>query len=134
MSYTPTNWQTGDTVTAERLNKMEGGIQAANDVFVITLTPTAEDFSGTHNRTIAEISAAVLSHKKIVFEMDASSIGIPSLRFNANVAQDDSIHENEFSAKGLFVFTADSILVLVETDTFDDGYYSTVSYPLTPMS
>ena len=25
MSYTPTAWQTGDVVTAEKLNKLEGG-------------------------------------------------------------------------------------------------------------
>lgn len=27
MSYTPTNWQTGDTITASLLNKMEQGIK-----------------------------------------------------------------------------------------------------------
>lgn len=29
MSYTPTTWATGDTVTAEKLNNMESGISAA---------------------------------------------------------------------------------------------------------
>lgn len=29
MAYTPTEWQTGDIVTAEKLNKMEGGIENA---------------------------------------------------------------------------------------------------------
>ena len=29
MSYTPTNWQTGDTITAEKLNNMESGIADA---------------------------------------------------------------------------------------------------------
>lgn len=29
MSYTPTTWQTGDTITAEKLNNMESGIEAA---------------------------------------------------------------------------------------------------------
>jgi len=28
MNYTPTNWQTGDTVTAEKLNNIENGIVA----------------------------------------------------------------------------------------------------------
>lgn len=32
MAYTPTSWQTGDTITAEKLNKMEGGIAAASAV------------------------------------------------------------------------------------------------------
>lgn len=30
MSYTPTEWETGDVVTAEKLNKLEGGVQKAN--------------------------------------------------------------------------------------------------------
>lgn len=30
MSYTPTNWQTGDIVSSERLNKMEAGIANAH--------------------------------------------------------------------------------------------------------
>lgn len=29
MAYTPTNWQTGDVVTAERLNKLENGVTSA---------------------------------------------------------------------------------------------------------
>jgi hypothetical protein len=34
MSYTPTNWQTGDTVTAEKLNHMEQGIASP----IVTIT------------------------------------------------------------------------------------------------
>ena len=29
MSYTPTNWKSGDVVTSAKLNKMEGGIAAS---------------------------------------------------------------------------------------------------------
>lgn len=31
MSYTPTEWKTGDVITAERLNKAEQGIKDAHD-------------------------------------------------------------------------------------------------------
>lgn len=34
MSYTPTNWQTGDIVTAEKMNKIEGGIQSSGALVV----------------------------------------------------------------------------------------------------
>ena len=34
MSYTPTNWQTGDVVTAEKLNKMESGIAESSALVV----------------------------------------------------------------------------------------------------
>lgn len=41
MSYEPTNWKSGDTITAERLNKLEGGVAAlSNYDFVLT---NAED-------------------------------------------------------------------------------------------
>lgn len=36
MSYVPTNWQTGDTITAEKLNNEESGIVSANP-FIITV-------------------------------------------------------------------------------------------------
>lgn len=39
MAYTPTVWETGDTITAEKLNKAEQGIAAAN----ILPTPTEND-------------------------------------------------------------------------------------------
>lgn len=31
MSYEPTVWQTGDTVTAEKLNKLENGVEAVSE-------------------------------------------------------------------------------------------------------
>ena len=42
MSYTPTNWQTGDTITAEKLNNMEGGIEASNGI-IIPITVDADN-------------------------------------------------------------------------------------------
>ena len=38
MSYEPTVWQTGDTVTAEKLNKLENGVKA--------LSEASEDLAG----------------------------------------------------------------------------------------
>ena len=39
MSYTPTEWTTGDTITAEKLNKIEGGIESAESkVVYVTYT------------------------------------------------------------------------------------------------
>ena len=50
MSYTPTTWNTGDTITASAMNKIENGIaNAGGGGEVIT------DTSGTLNKTYAEI-------------------------------------------------------------------------------
>lgn len=35
MAYTPTNWQTGDVVTAERLNKLEGGVASLSNYDIV---------------------------------------------------------------------------------------------------
>lgn len=69
MSYTPTPWATGDTVTAEKLNNMETGIDAAVNPFIVTCTPTAQDYSGTMDKTVAEIDAAFNAGKKITFKV-----------------------------------------------------------------
>lgn len=37
MAYTPTNWSTGDTVTATKLNKMEAGIASGGNSLVLTI-------------------------------------------------------------------------------------------------
>lgn len=35
MSYTPNTWQTGDTITAAKLNNMEQGIASAGGVLIV---------------------------------------------------------------------------------------------------
>lgn len=61
MSYTPTNWQTGDTVTAERLNKMEQGIKNA-DSFIVTIT---QETFYVADKTYHQISDAVTAGNSI---------------------------------------------------------------------
>ena len=53
MAYTPTNWVTGDTVTATKLNKIENGIASAGGGGLVTVT------SNTLDKTYNEISAMV---------------------------------------------------------------------------
>lgn len=49
MSYTPTNWNTGDTITAAAMNKIENGIANAGGSYdaVIRLTHTNDSGSDT---------------------------------------------------------------------------------------
>ena len=45
MGYIPTEWQTGDVITAAKLNKAEEGIAAAYPVFIpITFDETANSY------------------------------------------------------------------------------------------
>ena len=74
MSYTKTTWQTGDTITAEKLNNIEGGIKANETAisqidagggdFIIAVTESGGSY--TADKTIAEINAAKESGKNLV--------------------------------------------------------------------
>lgn len=47
MAYEPTQWRSGDTITSERLNKMEQGIAGSGEFYAVhttqTVTPAETD-------------------------------------------------------------------------------------------
>lgn len=66
MSYVEQTWQTGDTVTAEKLNHMEAGIAGAVGSMVLTETETPDTPSPgattyTLNKTWQEIYDAIIA-------------------------------------------------------------------------
>ena len=62
MSYTKTTWETGDVITAEKLNKMEDGIESAagssSGGATLVVTYSEEGTTGTLNKTWNEIKDA----------------------------------------------------------------------------
>ncbi len=64
MNYTPTNWQTGDIVSSQRLNKLEGGVKDAYEVMVIN------DDDGTLDKTWQEIYDAMAQGKLCLVKVD----------------------------------------------------------------
>jgi hypothetical protein len=64
MSYTPTNWATGDVITAEKLNKLEQGVASAGGALVLT------DTNGTLDKTWQEIHDADFAVVKSVDDVD----------------------------------------------------------------
>lgn len=58
MSYTPTEWETGQTITAEKLNKLEQGVANAGGVFVVGMTYDYDNSRITLDKTYAEMLAA----------------------------------------------------------------------------
>lgn len=134
MSYTPTNWQTDDTVTAERLNKMESGIELANDPFVVTLTPTSQDFSGTMDKTVGEIRNAQENGRKILFHMVTGANDYIEVTASEKIGSDWP-----FPSYCAFVLTDTPVNALISVitppsnDGSDTNYYTAI-YPITPMS
>lgn len=131
MSYTPTNWQTGDTVTAERLNKMESGIELANDPFIVTLTPTAQDMSGVMDKTAIEIRAAFDAGKRILFTFPNGTMWVNPTSFNPY--EMDGKHVISVFAIFPYYSNSTDLLVQITTNT-GEAIYTTKIFPLTPMS
>lgn len=66
MAYIPTEWATGDVITAEKLNKAEGGIEAAYP-FVITVDMAeGSQTDKVMDKTYAEIEAAIIADAPII--------------------------------------------------------------------
>lgn len=64
MSYIPTEWQTGDIVTAEKLNKLEEGVASGGGGgggLLVTMTFGEGGDTATLNKNYNEIRAAVLA-------------------------------------------------------------------------
>lgn len=65
MAYTPTNWQTGDTVTAAKLNKIEQGIEN-NEPLIVTATYTSIPTVTITYDTDAAVAGAALEQNRVV--------------------------------------------------------------------
>lgn len=62
MSYTPTEWATGDVITADKLNNMESGIVGAGLIFELNLIQT-DDTHARLSMTWGEIKSLAQNHK-----------------------------------------------------------------------
>lgn len=82
MSYTKTNWQSGDVISAEKLNKMEDGITSAYttatsaEVKADSLAETIIDFNNLETvEELGENDKVLVNSGGSVKEADASLIG-----------------------------------------------------------
>lgn len=65
MSYTPTDWKTGDVITADKLNNIEGGI-ADNNMFYVNIQEN--DGNYTADKTVQQVLSAHESGKICAFK------------------------------------------------------------------
>ena len=91
MSYEPTNWKPGDTVTSAKLNKMEQGIANNNNVIIETCEYYEEDagyyteykFKSTH--TLTEIIEWCKAGKQVIFCFPRQGYVWPNTEYQAIV-------------------------------------------------
>lgn len=80
MAYEKQTWETGQVITADKLNHMEDGI-ASNGVLTVTITTTGtlpNISAGGVDKTYDEILAAYRAGKTIIFIVRASGSSGPA--------------------------------------------------------
>ena len=134
MAYTPTNWQNGDTITAAGLNNMESGIENANEPFVVNITPTEPDFSGTMDKTGDDIYQAYLSGRRIRFVVQGFSAGADATMFT--LLDDGAGGIDGVIASAFVAYDAGSgwMNILVFSGAYDSNTYTTTIFQLTPAT
>lgn len=129
MSYTKKTWASGDTVTSAALNNMEDGIDAAANPFVVTLTPTAADMSGTMDKTPAEIDTAIQAGRRIQFSVPSIGGLVDCSQYLYDTPNSSwTAHANIVADLG-----AGDMLMHIATDGLSSVYF-VYMFPLTPMS
>lgn len=89
MSYTPTEWKNGDVITAEKLNHMEGGI-AAGENLVATGSYDEDTGMVTLDKTWKEI------HDAITEGMTCVTVQIMSENSTAQSRVSSATYDGEF--------------------------------------
>jgi hypothetical protein len=103
----------------------------ANNRFIVTLTPTAQDYSGTMDKTIAEIDAAYKAGRQVVFHLLANAS--QWYEMDSTERGGDSNTYPSYNACGI----VGTVFAKFYTGTTDDGTkqtYATNIYTLTPAT
>ena len=122
----------GETIgLIEALGPGGGG---GSNKFIVTLTPTAEDYSGVMDKTLAEISAAYEASCDIVFSIitseNGSYVDIPLSSMDFNNEDENPFYVfHAYFLYGEMLIEAYNIEVAPQTNTYDTNIYA-----LTPAS
>ena len=73
MSYTPTTWTTGDTITATKLNKIENGIASAGSGTPLVVTVTESGADLICDATFNDVKDAMDANQMVYFDFTGTS-------------------------------------------------------------
>ena len=115
MAYIPTEWETGDVITAEKLNKLENGVAAIPGVMVVLAEEEGD--VATLTATYAEIAAAMTDGIPVFikFQVSEGENSIYPVYSNGAVAGDTTVYQvaaYDFSSTAEVDFIAEA----------EDGY------------
>jgi len=90
MSYTSTTWVNGDVITAEKLNKLEGGVANAQwNSFLVTFTN--DNGSWSADKTLEECATAYNAGKTMVAQVSGDELIPTTSVFSLSKAYSDDL-------------------------------------------
>ena len=120
--------EAGETIALIKALGKGGG----SSKFIVTLTPTAQDFSGTMDKTVAEINAAYEAGQEIVFKVLYDQAG-SYIETPVSVNHGSGAQNEGFFAT--LVYNGTIIVASTGVNpSADKTTYSTTVYALTPAS
>ena len=126
---------TGETIALiKAFGNGGGGSGGGSNKFIVTITPTSPDFSGTMDKTVAEINAAYEAGQEIWFKVMTSATSFVEVPVSF-LGKDTSFDYPNFGAE--IVQPSTNLMIVAETLDTSDGTkttYSTFVYSLTPAS
>ena len=111
MSYEPTTWKAGDTVTSAKLNKMEQGIAGSNTGnFIITYNSQADSC----DKTWQEVADAISNGQTVYLkDLENENNGIFELQSLTSIkSRDDEYFEVNFQSYRMMSRSKDDYLTL----------------------
>lgn len=106
----------------------DGAWAAQQKKFIVTLTPTSPDFSGTMDKTVAEINAAYEAGMEIWFRIYESS----TKYYDLKVTLTETAVSDDYPAFGAYGILTGKF-ILFKTDVIGSTYFTAI-YSLTPAS
>jgi hypothetical protein len=101
--------------------------------FIVTLTPTAQDYSGTMGKTVSEINAAYEAGREIWFRMVFPAGAYVEVPLNRVVFDTEATYRT-FMASIVDADMDAVICIFTISDNGTNNQYATKLYPLTPAS
>ena len=133
MSYEPTSWQTGDVVTAEKLNKLENGVagSSSSENLIATLTYNSADSYFTLDKSWQDIKNAldaggIVVAKETYNEESSDSVSADIWYLLTIMPAESSVGDLSYGARFMNILANEKI-VLTATDpnaplmTLEDG-------------
>ena len=134
MSYTPTTWATGDVITAEKLNKLEGGVAnagsgtSAGNAVVFEFTASKDPDGGfivSTTVTYNDVRTEMLAGKLCVARVDVGAGRIYYIVFSAMNESHVEGSYTEVSSSGSINIAYTSLMGYANSGwVFDIKYYN----------